>query len=70
MCQVCDFLLAESALTGFELEVLLLEQFEDGSEPQELFIHSSGKHDDIVEINQTIGEVRLTQGVLHELLVT
>ena len=66
--QIINLFLEESAFARLELEVLLLELLKDSPELQEVFIHGLVKHDNIVQVDQTVGKVQLAQGVFHQLL--
>ena len=68
MGQVHDFQLKKRALRRLELQIELPEPLEYHAQAlQVLFLHAAEDYD-IVQVDHTICEVQLTQGVLHEML--
>ena len=68
MGQVHDFQLKTQALQRFQLQIELLEPLEHHMQALQVLLLYVAKDYDIIQVDHTIHEVQLTQGVLHEIL--
>ena len=68
MGQVHDFRLEERALQRLELQIELPEPLEHHTQALQVFLLCATKDYDIIQVDHTICEAQLPQGVLHEML--
>ena len=68
MSQVDNFWLEKQAFWRLELQVKLLEPLEYNVEVLQVLLLHVAKDDNIIQVDNTVREIQLTQGILHETL--
>ena len=68
MCQVHDFRLEEQALQRLKLQIKLLVPLKHHTHVLQVLLICATKDYDVIQVDHTICEVQLPQGVLHETL--
>ena len=66
--QVDDFRLEKRALQRLELQVKFPEPLKHNVEAFQVLLLHVAKDDNIIQVNHTVREIQLTQGILHEKL--
>ena len=68
MSQVIDLVLEEFTLGWLGLQVVLPEALENNAQVMQVFLFCLSKDDHVIQVDQTVGQVQLTQTVLHQSL--
>ena len=68
MDQLHNFGLEERALGRLKLQIELLEPLKHHTQVLQVLLLCATKDYDIIQVNHTVHEVQLPQGVLHEML--
>ena len=60
MCEVGDFISEQITFGGFELQMLCWKPVKDNPHAMQMIILILGEGNNIIEVDQTVGEIQLT----------
>ena len=68
MCEIHYLSLEKGALGGFQLEIELSETLQYYPKMLQVFFFCAAKYYHVIQVNDAVGQVQLSQHVLHKML--